>query len=90
VHIFATRENNSFMTYSKAAHDALHVTTGWYSLSSHKEMFAEVYTRKYSGAGTPPAVNGKDFADFFTELETQEDPMFGRPPEEPAVPAMVP
>jgi hypothetical protein len=81
VHIYSTRDGNRFMTYDKAAHDNLHVTTGWYSLSSHKEMFAEMYTRKYSGAGTPPAANGKDPAAFFTELETQEDPMFGKPDE---------
>ncbi len=71
---------SGFMSYSKAAHDALHATTGWYSLSSHKEMFAEVYTRKYSGGGLPPAVNGKDPAVFFTDLERQSDPMFGAPP----------
>jgi hypothetical protein len=79
VHIFATREGNRFMTYSKAVHDALHVTTGWYSLSSHKEMFAEIYTRKYSGGGTPPAANGKDPAAFFALLEAQDDPAFGQP-----------
>lgn len=79
VHIFSTRENNQFMTYSKAAHDALHTTTGWYSLSSHAEMFAEMYTRKYSGGGTPAAANSKDPAAFFVELEAQEDPMFGKP-----------
>jgi hypothetical protein len=79
VHIYSTREANRFMTYSKAAHDALHASTGWYSLSSHFETFAEMYTRKYSGGGTPAAVNGKDPAAFFTELEAQDDPMFGQP-----------
>ncbi len=78
VYTYLTR-GSGFTQYSKAAHDALHATTGWYSLSSHKEMFAEVYTRKYSGGGLPPAVNGKDPAVFFTELERQSDPMFGAP-----------
>jgi hypothetical protein len=84
VHIYATRFGDQFATYSKAAFDALHTSTGWYSLSSPAETFAEVYTRKYSGAGVPTAVNGKDWTTFFTELERQEDPMFGAPP--PAAP----
>ncbi len=87
VHIFATRDGNQFMTYSKGAHDSLHTSTGWYSLSSHKEMFAEMYTRKYSGGGTPAAVNSKDPAAFFVAMEAQEDPMFGKPPDPAATPA---
>jgi hypothetical protein len=85
VPIFSTRDGNRFMTYSKAAFTALQASTGWYSLSSHFEMFAEMYTRKYSGGGVPAAVNGKDPAEFFTQLEGQRDPMFGKPPDVPAL-----
>jgi hypothetical protein len=51
----------------------------WYALSSPFEMFAEMYTAKYSKHRLPPKLsNGKDPAAFFAELERQRDPMFGR------------
>ena len=80
VHIYSTRYGDTFATYSKAAYTALHRSTGWYSLSSSAEMFAEIYTRKYSEAGVPNAVNGKDWTTFFQDLERQDDPMFAAPP----------
>lgn len=69
VHIFASRFGSSFATYSKAAYDQLIKTHGWYSLSSPAEMFAEIYTKRYSGKPTPGALNGVDWAAFFTRLE---------------------
>ncbi len=87
VHIYSTRFDDQFATYSKAAYTALHTSTGWYSLSSPPETFAEVYTRKYSGAGVPAEVNGKNWTTFFDELELQEDPMFGAPPPTARTPA---
>lgn len=86
MHIFGTRTNNRFVSYSTAAFDKVQPGTGWYAMSSPPEMFAEIYTRKYSGGGVPVAVNGKDWSVFFTQLEAQEDPMFGAP----AAPATTP
>ncbi len=77
VHIYSTREGNSFVTYDKGAHDELKSSTGWYSMSSHVEMFAEIYTRKYTNNTVPAEKNSKNWATFFTQLEAQEDPMFG-------------
>ena len=81
--IFSTRDGRQFMSYSKGAYDKMHQSTGWYSLSSHREMFAEMYTRKYSSNALPDANNSKDPAQFFAKLETQRDPMFGAPPPTP-------
>jgi hypothetical protein len=52
----------------------------WYALSSPVEMFAEMYTTRYSGGTLPAATSGGDPEAFFTELEAQRDPMFGAPP----------
>ena len=46
---------------------------GWYSFASYKEMFAEMYTRKYSGGGVPAAANGKDPGAFFKSLDESKD-----------------
>lgn len=80
VHIYAERVYDGFATYHKSAYDKLLSTTGWYSLSSPVEMFAEMYTRRYESGATPPQNNGKHPATFFAELERQRDPMFGEPP----------
>ncbi len=69
VHIFASREGNSFATYDKAVYTKVKSTTGWYALASHAEMFAEIYTKHYSGSGRPAAHNGVDWTTFFTDLE---------------------
>jgi hypothetical protein len=74
VHIWCTRANPVGWTkYSTAAYTALHASHGWYSLASQKEMFAEIYTHKYSGGGVPAACNGKDPAAFFKALEESKD-----------------
>jgi hypothetical protein len=69
VHMYASRFDGSFAKYSKGAYDALIKTHGWYSLSSPAEMFAEIYTKRYSGKPTPGALNGVDWTAFFTQLE---------------------
>src|SRR5690606_9841878 len=73
VYIYCRRWDNGFARYSKAAHDALLPTHGWYCLSSPKEMLAEIYTNYYSGRQLPPPVNGKEPRDFFQALEASED-----------------
>jgi hypothetical protein len=81
VQIFATRWDNTFVEYAKDAHDAfVGPNISWYALSSPPEMFAEMYTAKYS-TGVLPAKVGKLTRDptiFFRVLESQRDPMFGR------------
>ncbi|MEZ4268492.1 MAG: DUF4157 domain-containing protein [Myxococcota bacterium] len=74
VHHYSSRANPSgFTTYSTAAYNALRERCGWYSLASSPEMFAEIYTQKYSAGTLPPAVNGKDPAVFFSQLEAAAD-----------------
>jgi len=74
VHIWCSRATPAGWTkYSKAAYTAMVSSHGWYSLASYKEMFAEMYTKKYSGGAAPAAVNGKDPSAFFHQLETSPD-----------------
>lgn len=74
--IYASRMNPAgWWKFSKAAHDALRDNLGWYSMSSHREMFAEIYTHRYSGGAFPAAVNGKDPQAFFRSLEASTDSM---------------
>ncbi|MFO0749754.1 MAG: hypothetical protein U1F43_29400 [Myxococcota bacterium] len=76
VNIWSSRESPAgFWSFSKAAHDQLKATHGWYSMSSHKEMFAEIYTLKYTSGVLPGPVNGKDPAAFFQQLEASSDSM---------------
>ncbi len=79
VQIFSTRWGNRFVKYSLEAYNALTVVS-WYSRSSPKETFAEIYTARYGGGAMPVATSGGDPDAFFTELEAQRDPMFGEPP----------
>jgi hypothetical protein len=79
VQIFSTRWGNRFVKYSLEAYNALTVVS-WYSRSSPKETFAEMYTARYGGGAMPVATSGGDPDAFFTELEAQRDPMFGEPP----------
>jgi len=74
---WASRFNPAgWVKVSKTAHDACVGLMGWYSCSSPIEMFAEMYTQKYSGGGLPPAVNGKTPETFFTALEASDDTQF--------------
>lgn len=74
VYIYCSRGTPAgFACYSKAAHRALVSSHGWYSLASHREMFAEIYTNKYASGRLPPAVNGQDPALFFKQLETSKE-----------------
>jgi hypothetical protein len=77
VRIYSSRWKDGFAKYSKGAWTAFKGIS-WYALSSPAEMFAEMYTAKYAQMTLPVAVNGKDPSAFFTELERQRDPMFGK------------
>ncbi|HKH31466.1 MAG TPA: hypothetical protein VKA45_10465 [Gaiellaceae bacterium] len=81
VQIYATRWDNTFVEYAKDAHDAfVGPNISWYALSSPPEMFAEMYTARYS-TGVLPAKVGKltrDPLTFFRTLESQRDSMFGK------------
>jgi hypothetical protein len=75
--IWASRFNPAGWTkYSKAAYDACVPKMGFYCVSSPVEMFAEMYTHKFSGGALPAAVNGKNPTSFFTELENSSDTQF--------------
>ncbi len=75
--IWASRFNPAgWAKYSKAAYDACVPKMGFYSVSSPVEMFAEMYTHKFSGGALPAAVNGKNPTSFFTELENSSDTQF--------------
>ena len=79
-----TRSTAPYMSYSKAAFDALKSTYGWYSLSSPKEMFAEMYTMKYSaGLSLPASAGGVDPVSWFAQLEQVPDAVFGAAAAEP-------
>lgn len=68
---FASRWDNSFATFDRAAYDTCKSTMGWYSMASPVEMFAEAYTSKYAGGGLPASLGaGKDFGEFFRQLES--------------------
>jgi hypothetical protein len=79
--IWCSRWNQGFVKYSKAAFDALNATHGWYCLASPAEMFAEIYTNKYSGGALPATVNGKDPTKFFEDMEKSPDSQFTTPGE---------
>jgi hypothetical protein len=94
--IWSSRFNPQGWTkYSKGAWDACVPKMGWYCVSSPVEMFAEMYTHKYSGGALPATVNGKNPVTFFQEIEASTDTQFqttgsaagGAPPMNPAVTA---
>jgi hypothetical protein len=70
VHFFATRWDNKWVTYDAVC---WHNKVSHYGVSSYKEMFAEMYVAKFSGAAMPPANNGMNPVDFFNALQ-QADP----------------
>jgi hypothetical protein len=70
VHFFATRWDNKWVTYDAAC---WHNKVSHYGVSSYKEMFAEMYVAKFSGAAMPPVNNGMNPVDFFNALQ-QADP----------------
>jgi hypothetical protein len=70
VHFFATRWDNKWVTYDAVV---WHNKVSHYGVSSYKEMFAEMYVAKFSGAAMPPANNGMNPTDFFNAL-AQADP----------------
>lgn len=66
VHFYCTRWGNDWVSYDRSALDN---RVSWYELSSYKEMFAEMYTAKYTGGALPPAIGGRSATDFFASLE---------------------
>jgi hypothetical protein len=76
VHFFCTRWDNKWVSYdavcwrNKVSH---------YGVSSYKEMFAEMYTAKFSGAALSPPNNGMTPADFFNALQQADPTELGLP-----------
>ena len=68
VHVFSSRWGNQFVTYDKTAWDD---RVSHYSVSSPKEMFAEIYTAHYTGGGVPGGMQP-----FFDALDTAEQEHF--------------
>ena len=66
VTFYSTRWTNDWVSYDRAAYDS---RVSWYSLSSYKEMFAEMYTAKYSGGTLPAGIGSNVPATFFASLE---------------------
>ncbi|MEZ4437201.1 MAG: hypothetical protein R3F65_32815, partial [bacterium] len=72
VHFYSTRWGDTWVTYDKTAWDE---RVSHYSVSSYKEMFAEVYTAHYTGGSAPGGMQP-----YFTALDTAEQEHF---PDEP-------
>lgn len=66
VTFYSTRWTDDWVSYDRAAYDS---RVSWYSLSSYKEMFAEIYTAKYTGGSLPAAIGSNVPATFFASLE---------------------
>ncbi|HEY0992072.1 MAG TPA: hypothetical protein VGD80_33705, partial [Kofleriaceae bacterium] len=65
VHFFCTRWGNKWVTYDA---DCFRNKVSNYSVSSYKEMFAELYTAKFTGGALPAANTRQDPAAFFDAL----------------------
>ena len=76
VHFYATRWGNQWVTYDAVC---WHSKVSHYGVSSYKEMFAEMYVAKFSGAAMPPRNNGMNPADFFGALEHADPKELGLP-----------
>ncbi|HMG22611.1 MAG TPA: hypothetical protein VK607_14860, partial [Kofleriaceae bacterium] len=76
VHFFATRWDNKWVTYDAVC---WHHKVSHYGVSSYKEMFAELYVAKFSGATMPPNNNGMNPVDFFNALQQADPKELGLP-----------
>lgn len=76
VHFFATRWDNKWVTYDAAC---WRNKVSHYGVSSYKEMFAEMYTAKFTGAALSPPNNGMNPADFFNNLQQADPTELGLP-----------
>jgi hypothetical protein len=65
LHFFCTRWGNKWVTYDA---DCFRNKVSNYSVSSYKEMFAELYTAKFTGGRLPAANTRQDPAAFFDAL----------------------
>jgi hypothetical protein len=73
-HIWCNVEGG-FRKYDKSTKTNIVPLMGWYSMCSHSEMFAEIYTQYYSTAAhaAPAAQNSVDWSAWFTSLEASPD-----------------
>jgi hypothetical protein len=78
VHFFSTRWGNRWVTYDAVC---WHDRASHYAVSSPMEMFAEMYTKKFTGGshGMPRANNGWDPGTFFHALEQADPAQLGLP-----------
>jgi hypothetical protein len=74
VHFYSTRWNG-LASYNKTQFDLIRRPVGWYALSSPNEMFAEIYTKHYSGGITPDA----SWETFFGQLDRSTSPAVPTP-----------
>jgi Domain of unknown function (DUF4157) len=76
VTFYATRWGNRWVSYDAEAfrHKVSH-----YSVSSYKEMFAEMYTAYYNGRSLPPGIGTHNPATFFAALDAAGPSEFGLP-----------
>lgn len=68
VHYYCTRWDNAWVSFNKSAWDE---RVSHYSVSSYKEMFAEIYTSHYTGGATPAGMQP-----YFNALDTAEPEHF--------------
>ena len=76
VHFFATRWDSKWVTYDAVC---WHHKVSHYGVSSYKEMFAELYVAKFSGAAMPPNNNGMNPVEFFNALQQADPKELGLP-----------
>ena len=71
------KAEGGFRKYDKSVMTTLTASHGWYSLFSHSEMFAEIYTKHYATSAhlNPPTKNSVNWGTFFTQLEASPDSM---------------
>ncbi|MEZ4475560.1 MAG: hypothetical protein R3F60_33150 [bacterium] len=74
VTFFCSRWGNQWVTYDRGAFDN---KTSHYAVSSYKEMFAEMYTAKYSGGAVPPAIGSNNPSTLFNALDNADPADFG-------------
>jgi hypothetical protein len=81
VAFFSTRWGSQWVTYDAVC---WHDRASHYAVSSPMEMFAEMYTKKFTGGGgLPRPNNGQDPGRFFHALEQADPVQLGLPANSP-------
>lgn len=80
VHIYCHRWGG-YASYARQTWQEMHTKVSWYSLASPPEMFAELFTLRYSKRDAAlPVLGGVDWQAYFGQLERQAAPAVAPPP----------